>query len=701
MSCLPPKARLPRALSLAACALSLASHITQAQQEAPIEEVRVWGTAVYASSIDLDEQAIEIKQADHISDLLRSIPGVDVGGAHSLNQRITIRSMDDKDLQILIDGARQNTYMYHHMGNLQIHADILQSVDIQVGTNSVINSGLGGSVRFETKSAEQLLLNDQNHGARVQLGAGTNSDQSVSLIGYGKLNEEFSYLLYVNDIDRKNYEVGGGRILDSEGNEVGNSQGEVVGLEGDLRDIMAKVGWQISDVQQIKLGYEHYTDEGDYSYRPDMGLATDIAISNSLGLPLTFPTEFTRDTLTLNYDLSWGDNSLLKAAIFNNQSTLWRDESAIQAIWPTDPALVEGEANNQGVNALAESTIELGVENTFSYGFDYVEYETHYANEGIELAGEQSENLAIFVQDRIQLGNVALIPGLRYSSFDVDSSVVNDSFSKITGALAAEWEASESLLLKLSTTQLFKAPDLNEVFIGAGLGVTPNADIEAEEGTNSELSLAWSDSTLGADNVSAGFTFFKTNIENHIYQYATPPADVGGRYWYDNVGDLEIDGYEVYFDYQLGGFNALLTVSESEGILAANAENSDLDGAHDSREQGRTTTLALEYAFSEEDVVVHWGVQHVGSVPHYDVTLDAATVDNSKDSFTVHNISAQWQQQDGEGFSLTFGVDNVFDEYYASHSSRNGTSFHPRFGALYLLDYEPGRNVKATLAYRF
>ena len=28
-------------------------------------------------------------QADHISDLLRDLPGVDVGGAHSLNQRIT------------------------------------------------------------------------------------------------------------------------------------------------------------------------------------------------------------------------------------------------------------------------------------------------------------------------------------------------------------------------------------------------------------------------------------------------------------------------------------------------------------------------------------------------------------------------------------------------------------------------------------
>ncbi|WP_244369907.1 Plug domain-containing protein [Pseudoalteromonas xiamenensis] len=70
-----------------------------------IEKIEVWSTEVKTSALYLKEQDIADKQADHISDLLRSIPGVDVGGAHSLNQRITIRSMDDKDLRISIDGA--------------------------------------------------------------------------------------------------------------------------------------------------------------------------------------------------------------------------------------------------------------------------------------------------------------------------------------------------------------------------------------------------------------------------------------------------------------------------------------------------------------------------------------------------------------------------------------------------------------------
>ena len=83
------------------------------------------------------------------------------------------------------------------------------------------------------------------------------------------------------------------------------------------------------------------------------------------------------------------------------------------------------------------------------------------------------------------------------------------------------------------------------------------------------------------------------------------------------------------------------------------------------------------------------------------INLDGATLDNAKDGFTVHNVSANWSPDSIEGLTVIFGIDNLFDEYYASQSSRTGTSFHPRFGSLYLLDYEPGRNIKATMSYQF
>lgn len=678
-------------------ALALAVSVQVQAENDLIEEINVWGTQVIASSVKMDVESIELKQADHISDLLRGIPGVDVGGAHSLNQRISIRSMDDKDLRITIDGANQNTYMYHHMGNLQIHADILQSVDIKVGNNSVVDGGLGGTVRFKTKDAKDLLAAGQDFGGRVQASYANNASMGAAVTGYGQLSESVDALVYYNTINRDNYTVGGGKILDADGVDVGNTDGEVRGLEGTLTDLLVKFGWDLSENQRFKIGYEAYKDKGDYSYRPDMGLATDWAISESLGLPLTFDTEFTRDTITLNFDVTLGDSEVSVAA-FTNESKLWRDESANQAIWPEDPALVEGEATNTGFNILAVSPV--GSAQTLTYGVDIINYDTAYRTDGSLQSEESAQNLALFIEDRIELGDFSIIPGVRYNSFDIDSTVVDDSFSKVTAALALEYQVSNSLVTSLSTTQLFKGPEIGEVFIGAGLYETANPGIEAEGGLNTELAISFEDEVLGADAFSTGITFFNTRITNYIYDYATPPAEVGGRSWKDNVGTMNLKGFEAYVGYDVGNLTTLLVFSKAQSDLDANEQYASLDGARQDRQRGNPISLSIDYDLPSINALLHWDVQHLGAVDG-DLALDSATLNNDKDGYTVHNMSARWQPETVDGLTVTFGIDNVFDEFYASQSSRTGTSNHPRFGQLYLLDYEPGRNVKLTVGYQF
>lgn len=682
---------------LAAAAAAANTALAQDSGQPQLEETVVWGTRISASSVQLREDTIAIRQADHISDLLRTLPGVDVGGAHSLNQRITIRSMDDKDLRITIDGARQNTYMYHHMGNLQIHSDILQAVNIDVGNNSVVDGGLGGAVRFETKAARDLLRKDERFGARLQGSWADNDSDGYTVTGYGQLTDSLDVLAYYNHLNRGNYEVGGGEIKGYDGRELPGTDGEVRGLEGDLDDILLKFGLDIGDAQRLELGYESYKDEGDYSYRPDMGLATDIAISESLGLPLTYPTEFTRDTVTLNYDLQWGRGNLLKAAVFHNESTLWRDESAIHARWPTDPATVEGTATNSGLNVLANSALGEGIRHDLTYGVDLVHYETEYQPDGVTLSEEEATNSALFIEDRIQFDNgIALVPGLRYDQFDIDSTVVDDTFDEATGALAAEFQAGDNVLFRLSGTQLFKGPEIGEVFTGGGFYDTPNPDIEAETGYNTEFAVAYEAAWLGADRFAAGVTLFQTDIDGYIYDYATSPD---GGYWKDNVGDMTIEGFEAYIGYDIGGLRTLLSYSDAESELEAFDDYADLDGARLDRQQGDTVSLNIDYELVDWGLALHWDTQWVGDVSAAP-DLDGATLDNAKDGFTVSSVSARWSPGAVRGFSLTVGVDNVFDEFYASQSSRTGASFHPRFGELYLQDYEPGRNIKMTVAYQ-
>lgn len=681
------------AVAIATALISTTSFAQEVQKvdKDEIEKIAVtWSTAINSSSMYLKGETIANKQADHISDLLRTIPGVDVGGAHSLNQRITIRSMDDKDLNISIDGAKQNTYMYHHMGNLQIHADILKSVDIEVGSNSVINGGLGGSVRFETKNARDLLTDDKEFGGRAQLSAGNNSGNNFSLTGYGLIGDDADFLAYYNKVNNDNYDVGGGVIKDADGNKINDTDGTVRGLDGSVDDMLVKFGWNITNNQRLQFSYETYNDEGDYSYRPDMGLATDLAITNSLGISLLWDTRFTRDTLTLNYELNL-DNTLIKAAAYTNTSELWRDETGYTGI-------ITGEAVNTGINFIAETSLDTAFAQELTYGIDYVKHDTDYSavyTDSIDRSGESAKNLALFIQDKITLNDVfTLIPGVRYDSYDINSSVIDDSFSDASLALALELKPTNDLLFKLSATQLFKGPEISEVFTGAGLYETENQDIDAETGINVELAFAYQTTLSGDDNLSLGATIFNTDLNDYIYDYAQPSDDI---YWKDNIGDMNITGYEAYINYEVNNFSGALTYSSAESELDAFEQYNSLDGARLDRQQGDTISANVSYAATELGLTFNWEVLSVADVSS-GVDLDGATFDNSKDSYAIQNISATWNSNN---LTVIAGVDNLFDEYYASQSSRTGVSFHPRFGDLYLLDYEPGRNIKATVSYKF
>ena len=698
------RARFFRLLPLAAAVSVAMAGEAEAQESVEMAPVEVWGASVNSSSLAVDDADLSVRQADHVSDLLRTIPGVDVGGAHSLNQRITVRSLGDRDIDITIDGASQNSYMYHHMGNLQIHADILESVDIEVGNNSVVSGGLGGAIRFRTKRVEDLLRPGRQAGGRVRLGYGDNSDTSYSLTGYSLLGQQFDVLGYINLVDRQDYRVGGGKILDYAGNEIAGTDGEVRGLEGDLRDSLIKFGWVPDDRQRVTLGLESYLDEGDYSYRPDMGLATDLAISESLGVPLTWPTEFSRDTLTLNHEIDLNATSSIETTLFRNTSTLERDESAWSqnesfASWAGD---AKGEAVNQGIDILSRAGWS-GHELT--YGGKWADYQTDYTfdydNGESESSEESMRSLAVFLQDRIALGpQFSLIPGLRYESNKLDATVSDDTFSAVTAALAGEFQATDNLSLRISATQLYKAPEIGEVFTGAGLYEVTNDDIEAEGGLNSELGLEFDKSLSNDFSVRSGITVFNTRIADYIYEYAPAPESTGANSWQDNVGDMTLTGLEAYLGFSRGGVTALLSLSKADSDLDAETGYETLEGARIDRKQGDTLALEVDYRPSAKNWLLHWDILNVDGLDA-DLDLDGASTDNAKQGFTVHNISAQWYPAAVEGLSLTLGVDNVFDEFYASQSSRTGLSTHPRFGELYLLDYEPGRNIKASVAYEF
>ncbi|MCP4595290.1 TonB-dependent receptor [Neptuniibacter sp.] len=620
------------------------------------EALQVWGTEISSASSMLSDD-IALKQADHLSDLLRDQPGVDIGGAHSTNQRISIRGLQDLDLEITIDGARQNNFMYHHMGNLLINADILKAVDLQVGTNSVLNGGLSGGIAFETKDAKDLLRDGQQFGARISGTAASNDYYGYSVTAYGQLNDQLDILAYFNQNDRDNPEDGDGN--------------ESVGNDGELDNGLFKVGFDIDESNRLEFSYDNYQDEGNYAPRPDMGVLTNSSITGVV----VYPTRFERETMTLSYELDLGDLINLRATLYRNEIDLWRDEAANTR---ASYRYAEGDSEHTGFNLLAESIVDSGdITHTVRYGLETYDHDTELRHDGALVRPENAESLAVYVEDEIDFANgLTVTPGVRYNSYELETNVATKKFTDTTFGLNGSYELNDAWTVRAAATQLFQGPNLSEVFIVPRTTPAENPGLKPETGLNKEIGVSYSQNdVMNLDKLSFSLTLFQTDIDDYI--------DDEGVATLRNIGDYEVDGFEASLSLSKGNLDARLTYASSE------SENVD-SGEPLGRQVGDSISLGLDYYVPAADLTLNWTSLFTQEEDYYD-----------KPKFDVHNITARWEPRSVDGLTLTAGVENLFDEYYTSHSSRLGDSFHPVFGALHLNDYEPGRNVKLTAAYVF
>lgn len=653
--------RKPLAALVSLLALPPAAQASDTNMLAPLN---VWATQVSSSSLYLGEGEISAKQADHLSDLLRDQPGVDVGGTHSTNQRINIRGLGDTDLDVTIDGADQNAFMYHHMGNLLINADILKAVDIQVGRNSILHNGLGGSVAFETKDPGDLLRPGQDFGARLSGGLATNDAWSSSLTGYGRVTDQFDLMVYGYFTDRDNPEDGDGT--------------ENIGNDGDIYNVMVKGGFEPNASNRLELAYDAYRDEGDYTFRPDLGPASNEAIPGSSG---PFPTEYSRDTWTLNHELDLASPLVLHTNLYYNELTLERDERS------SGGNVVGGMAINTGIKSQARSQLQTGgIDQTLTYGVALNRQEAEARSNGARVSDEESTLTSVFVEDAIVLGqSFTVTPGVRFDRYEAETASADDQYSKVSGALALAWRPTDGLTLSASRTELFEGPQLSEIFPGGRqVAQLPNLGLKPETGYNDELGIRYDrPDLLGADRQTFALTLFHTQIDDKIETVRVPGGEQD-----QNVGTVDIDGFEASWRLEQGNFASVLTYAHSDSEFEETGDPLD-------REIGDTVGLSLDYVFAEHGLVLNWFSQYVAEE-------DRVVSGDPKPSYDVHNVSVQWLP-DGNlsGLTVTAGIDNVFDELYVSHASRTGRTVHPVFGPLVLNDYEPGRNVKVTLAYEF
>lgn len=636
-------------------------------------------------------------QASHLSDFLDVIPGVEVGGTSSVNQRVRVRGLDDTNLKVTIDGARQEGTLFYHMGDITIDPDLLKQAEVSVGNNSVTlgNDALGGAVAFETVDAADLLKPGQRVGAKLNVGYASNNDELFTAASvFAAPTDNIDLLAYYGKRDADAGEDGEGRKIQTE--------------ESKSENILLKAGAYITDDHHVGANFSRTEVTGIFPLRPDFPASPGLPGADSWN-PF-IPQQVKRDTYGIDYRYNPLNKLIdVDTNIYQTKTQILRDSDYVTKPGYEFDAQVKTTGAKIQNTSVIDSSIIAGISGTHKLiaGVEHYKKESDMSRDFVKSGSDEATNTSVYLEDQWQLGKLSLTPGVRYDRYKSPEFVAaGKTYDNVVGALAASYEIAPSTQLFASYTQLFNGPDLSQaVFNADGVDTYVNDDLKAEEGSNAEVGIATvlRGLTLNNDSLQLSGKYFETDIENYIEFVRSGGSRVGLNCTTGQLGgkcqgvinkdeDYKIKGVELAADYRADNFTMGLSYARarSEGDKSGYSISSVSGSSSDT---GDKYMVNLGYA-PTDTTDIGWRSTYVASL-----TPNTGEADNEKPNYDVHDIYMSYSPKQFEGIKATVGVYNIFDETYVSHASR---IIEPRPEDGYLrTDFEPGRNIKASLSYQF
>lgn len=638
------------------------------KEKSRVESVVVVGRTTNTEITPVD---IEKQQANDLADVFRHIPSVSVGGSLGIAQKVYIRGMEDTLLNITVDGAPQTGTLFHHTGRVSIEPELLKSVEVQAGAGEATSGSgaIGGAIRFQTKSADDLLDAGQAFGGFVKANYFSNDGTKGSAALYGKVNDSVGVLASYLSIDRNNMEDGNGD--------------EILATAADQNLAFLKVDGRISENQEIVVSYERREESGELGRRPNW-----VVLEGDL----LYPMEGERNTFVAGYRAQISDMLNLNATVYVTDSDLVQDGPF---------GLYGGNTESSGFDI--RNTSKVG-EHTLTYGAELRNDEVKsgprgasvqdYIDAGWETSiSEEGEVLGVYIQDHWQVSDFLLVSmGLRYDSYDLEQVNYNNevSDSGISPNIGFSYSVTDEINIVVGHARAMRGKEIGDSFTLESAGIDP--DLEAEEVDNTELGLEYN-----GDIYAVSATVYQSNIDNVIYD------QIGAGTNFENIGELESNGFELFGEADFGRLYMSASVSLSDSELNGNTvEGYEHNGLGNSR--GDTYALEVNYDFSSA-LQVGWNFTFVDSLKDIEVLhravelgwiAETQTVD--KPGYVVHDIYLRWLPTDS--LTVNFGVQNLTNKQYRDHSSVADYNHIPGWGGVAGVA-EAGRDIRLSASFSF
>ncbi len=657
---------------------------SQNEETKSIERVAVVGAA---TNLSITAEDIEQFQANDLADVFRESPSVSVGGSVGVAQKIFIRGLEDAYLNVTVDGAQQTSTLFHHIGRVTLDPDLLKQIDVQAGAGEATSGpgAIGGSIRFKTKDAQDLLRGDEQFGGRVKASYFSNEGTRYSGSLYGKLSDSWGLLGYYSTVDRDNFEDGDGN--------------EVLGTAADQDLMFLKASGYIADNQYLSISAEQRDEEGEFSARPNWVVLE--------GAPL-YPSEAERDTYVANYRFDHSALVFLEATAYQTSSSFRGGRFDFLS-----------DIDTYGFDIRNTTDISNHV---FTYGIDYRKDEVESGpGVGPVQNAEEGSVMGIYAQAHSNITPELLLSyGVRYDDFDFQQQILIDDYygtpvtdepsglddNELSFNVGLEYQLTEAWTLGLGYAEAARGKQIGDGFTldeylydGEDVPVVAS-DVVPETVTNIEASIECS-----ANNLNARLSAYESTIDDVLF------SGYQGNSVFNNIGDLESSGVEFNLAYRWDsvdvyfGFSSVdVELMPREGLYSVPYNSIDINGYEFvglGNSRGDTWVLGADYTVTA-DISVGFNITMVDdiNIDTLHQALENGWTDSlyslNKADYTLVDIYGEWEVTND--LRLNLAVTNLFDEAYIDHSSVGDYSevFPSVIGP-----QEAGRDIRLSVTYDF
>jgi hemoglobin/transferrin/lactoferrin receptor protein len=659
--------------------------VTAGRQELASGEVPAPVTVITAEDI-------EMLQPEKMADLFKMIPGVEVQGEGPFRGIPVIRGLSSNRVLILVDGQRLNnareSTSFAGIQPALVNLAEVERIEVLRGPASVQygSDAIGGVVNIITRQPDLAAQAFKVHGnVSYEYGTASDSQHGQAMIRGAGNGMSFHVGASVQDVG--NYTAASGAHEDErytaytlEDDTVPNSGMKQKNFDGSFSILTGDQG-----VFKVNAEVVRTEDVGFPGFDPETS-----------GIDISFP-KFDRNKLGAAWEsgpMGFLDDLTVSAWY------QYVDKESIRNFdfgFFTSDSYTRSEIDSIGFNAQGISTFGI---NHLTYGLDFYQDKLHDTalsestftppSDAVSVPDSTQRGLGLYIGDRISASEkLTLNVGLRGDTFSFvsdenDTRYIGEPFDTTDSALSGNLGVIYSLTEHVNLTGLiargFRTPNIQErSFTGlASTGDTwilQNPDLSPETSWNYEAGFK-----VRYERYSGGLNFFYNDLTDFIgLEFIDPATNADCPPGLDcaqfqNIEKATIQGVELDLEIIFAKWWSVF------GTFAYLEGDNKTTGEPLSSIPPWKVIGGVRYQRS-----AWWAeanVRYVGKQTR--LPADDPRFETGTEPFTVFDLRGGYDFAFGLGILVS--LENIFDELYNEPYNNRP---------------EPGRNVRATLRYRF